>query len=89
VDHGTADTRWTLARIGLAAGAFVCAVSFSLFIHTISQLTSPLICAVFIAAGVVARRRAATEDGRALAVGVIAGGAIAAIASLILVATGH
>ena len=85
----TSGVAWTPSRIGLAVGAFICAVSFALFIHTISQLSSPLVCAAFIAAGVVARRRAATGDAQALAVGVLVGGVVGAIASVILVATGH
>jgi hypothetical protein len=79
----------TLGKLGLSAGAFVCAVSFSLFIHTISQLSSPLVCAAFIAAGIVARRRVATESGKALAIGVLVGGGVAAVASIVLAAAGH
>jgi len=85
----TTNTVWTLGRVGLAAGAFICAVSFALFIHTISQLSSPLVCAAFIAAGVVAKRRATSSDGQALAVGIVIGGAVGAIASVTLAATGH
>jgi hypothetical protein len=89
MERSSAGVQWTAGRVGLAAGAFICAVSFSLFIHTISQLSSPLVCAAFIAGGVVARRRSATIDGRALAAGVLAGGIVAAVASLVLTSTGH
>jgi hypothetical protein len=77
-----------LTRAGIATGAFVCAVSFSLFIHSISQLSSPLVSAAFIAAGVVLRQRATTAAGQAIALGVLVGGAVAAVASLALAATG-
>jgi len=48
-----------VARYSLAVGVFVSAVSFSLFVHLISQLASPIVSAAFIAAGIVGRRRAA------------------------------
>jgi pyrrolidone-carboxylate peptidase len=79
----------TLARVSLGAGSFVVAVSVGLFMHTISQLSSPLVCAGFIAAGVVGRRRASTAMGQALAVGAIVGGLAAAIASIALAAAGR
>jgi hypothetical protein len=78
-----------LSRLGLAAGAFAIAVSFSLFIHSVSQLSSPIVSALFIAGGIVGRRRVPTDAGQALAVGTIAGGVVAAIASLALAASGH
>lgn len=78
-----------LARVGLAVGVFVTAVSFSLFIHTISQLAAPIVCASFIAAGIVGRQRATTGTGYALALGSIAGGAIAFVASIALAAAGR
>ena len=78
-----------LARLGLAAGAFLTAVSFGLFIHTISQLSAPIVCAGFIAAGIVGRRRATTPGGRALALGSLAGGVVAALASIALAAAGR
>jgi hypothetical protein len=77
-----------LTRAGIASGAFVCAVSFSLFIHSISQLSSPLISAAFIAAGVVLRQRASTPSGQAIGLGVLVGGVVAAVASLALAAAG-
>jgi hypothetical protein len=61
-------------------------VSFSLFIHTISHLSSPIVTAMFISGGIVARRRVTTPAGQAIALGVIAGGVIAAIAAIALVA---
>jgi pyrrolidone-carboxylate peptidase len=77
-----------LSRAGIAAGAFVCAVSFSLFIHSISQLSSPIVSAAFIAAGVVLRQRASTATGQAIALGALVGGVVAAVASLALTAAG-
>ena len=77
-----------LVRAGIAAGAFVCVVSFSLFIHTISQLSSPIVSALFIAAGVVLRQRAATPTALAVALGSLAGGVVAAIATIALAAAG-
>lgn len=78
-----------MARIGLAAGAFAIAVSFSLFIHTISQLSSPIVSALFIAGGVVGRRRVPTSSGQAIATGTIVGGVVAAIAAITLAAAGR
>lgn len=78
-----------LSRLGLAAGAFVIALSFSLFIYTVSQLSSPIVSAMFIAGGVVSRRRVSTDAGQALALGTIAGGAVAAIAAIALAAAGR
>jgi hypothetical protein len=75
--------------VSIAVGAFVIAVSLGLFMHTISQLASPIVCAAFIAAGIVGRRRAATPAGAAIGIGTIAGGVVAAIAGLALTATGH
>jgi hypothetical protein len=77
------------ARIGLAAGTFLTAVSFSLFIHTISQLAAPIVCASFIAAGIVGRQRGTTPGGQAIALGSIAGGAVAFVASIALAAAGR
>jgi hypothetical protein len=78
-----------LARLAVAAGAFLCAVSFSLFIHTVSQLSSPIVSAAFIAGGIVGRQRAATAVAHAVAVGALAGGGVAAIASIALAAAGR
>jgi hypothetical protein len=75
-----------ISRAGIAAGAFVCAVSFSLFIHSISQLSSPIVSAAFIAAGVVLRQRATTGTGQAIALGALVGGTVSAIASIALAA---
>lgn len=78
--------------IGLAlfaVGAFLIAVSIGLFMHTISQLASPIVCAAFIAAGIVGRQRATTAAGSWFAVGSIVGGAVAAVAGIVLTATGH
>ena len=58
-----------LTQLGIAAGAFISAVSFTLFIHSISQLSSPIISAAFIAAGIVLRQRAATPTAHAIARG--------------------
>jgi pyrrolidone-carboxylate peptidase len=74
-------------QLGIAAGAFVCAVSFSLFIHSISQLSSPIVSALFIAGGIVLRQRATTPTAHAIAIGMLIGGIVAAIASLVLAAT--
>jgi hypothetical protein len=78
-----------LSRLGIAAGAFVSAVSFSLFIHSVSQLSSPIVSAAFIAGGIVARQRAATPTAHAIALGVLAGGVVAALASIALAAAGR
>ncbi len=84
------DEQWgTLARLSVAAGAFITAVSVGLFIHTISQLASPIVCAGFIAAGWVGRQRSTTPTGQALAVGALVGGVVAALASITLAATGR
>lgn len=79
----------SLARISVAAGAFATAVSVGLFIHTISQLASPLVCAAFIAGGIVGRQRATTPAGQAVALGSLIGGIVAAIASLALAGAGR
>jgi hypothetical protein len=79
----------TVARLSLAAGVFASVVSFSLFVHLVSQLASPLVSALFIAAGIVGRRRAATQLGHAVAVATLTGGAVAAIASIALAAAGR
>jgi len=78
-----------VARYSLAVGVFVSAVSFSLFVHLISQLASPIVSAAFIAAGIVGRRRAATPIGQAIAVAALAGGLVAALASIGLAAAGR
>ena len=88
VGHNAAPAPGALSRVGIAAGAFVCAVSFSLFIHSISQLSSPIVSAAFIAAGVVLRQRASTPSGQAIGLGALVGGAVAAIASIALAAAG-
>jgi pyrrolidone-carboxylate peptidase len=88
VSQNTARDQGTLARAGIVAGAFVCVVSFSLFIHTISQLSSPIVSALFIAAGVVLRQRAATPTAHAVALGSLAGGVVAAVATIALAAAG-
>ena len=85
----TAGELSALSRLGLAAGTFVCAVSFSLFIHTISQLSSPIVSAMFIAGGVVGRQRIRTGSGQALSLGFLVGGAVAAVSSIALAAAGH
>jgi hypothetical protein len=79
----------SLARLSVAAGAFVTAVSVGLFIHTISQLASPIVCASFIAAGIVGRQRATTPAGQAVALGSLVGGIVAAITSLALAGAGR
>ena len=79
----------SLERLGIAVGTFACVVSFALFIHTISQLSSPLVSALFIAAGIVGRQRSTTSVGQTVAVTTIVGGVVAAVSSLVLVATGH
>jgi hypothetical protein len=86
VGHNTAPAPGALSRAGIAAGAFVCAVSFSLFIHSISQLSSPIVSAAFIAAGIVLRQRATTATGQAIALGALVGGIVAAVASIALAA---
>jgi hypothetical protein len=78
-----------LSQLGIAVGAFVCAVSFSLFIYSISQLSSPLVSAAFIAGGVVLRQRGATPTAQAIATGMLVGGIVAAIASIALAAAGR
>ncbi len=78
-----------VARAAIAIGAFLSVVSVSLFIHTISQLASPLVSASFIAAGIVGRRRATTSLGWTLAVATLVGGIVGAIASIALVAAGR
>ena len=78
----------TVARLLLAAGILASVVSFSLFVHLVSQLASPLVSAAFIAAGVVGRRRATTPLGHAVALATLAGGIVGAIASIALAAAG-
>jgi hypothetical protein len=68
---------------------FASIVSFSLFVHLVSQLASPLVCAAFIAAGIVGRRRAQTPLAQAVATAALAGGVVAAIASIALTAAGR
>jgi hypothetical protein len=89
MDRRTAGQPGRLAFLGIAAGAFVSAVSFSLFIHSVSQLSSPFVSAAFIAAGIVARQRAASPTAHAIALGVLVGGVVAAAASIALVAAGR
>jgi Ca2+/Na+ antiporter len=90
MDGQRAGEPWgPLTRFWFAAGGFVIAVSVGLFIHTISQLASPLTCAAFIAAGWVGRQRATTPAGQALALGTLIGGIAAAIASIALAAAGR
>jgi hypothetical protein len=79
----------TLGLVSFAVGAFVIAVSVGLFMHTISQLASPIVYAAFVATGIVARRRARTPAAVALGLGAVAGGVVAAIAGITLTATGH
>jgi hypothetical protein len=79
----------SFARLSVAAGAFITAVSVGLFIHTISQLASPIVCASFIAAGIVGRQRATTPAGQAVALGSLVGGIVAAITSLALAGAGR
>jgi len=88
MSQNAAPAPGVLSRAGIVAGAFVCAVSFSLFIHSISQLSSPIVSAAFIAAGVVLRQRASTGSGQAIALGALAGGIVAAVASVALTAAG-
>ena len=78
-----------VARAAMAAGVFVSVVSLCLFIHTISQLASPLVSAGFIAGGIVARRRATTPRANTIAFATLAGGVIGAVASLVLAAAGR
>jgi hypothetical protein len=86
----TPQEEWgPVARVALAAGVFASAVSVGLFIHTISQLASPIVCAIFIAAGVVGRQRAQTALGRMLANGAVAGGVVAFVVSLVLAGIGR
>lgn len=89
VSQPTAGELSVLSRLGLAAGTFICAVSFSLFIHTISQLSSPIVSAMFIAGGVVGRQRIHTASGQALSLGFLVGGVVAAVSSIALAAAGH
>jgi hypothetical protein len=90
MDGQPAREQWgPLARFSFAAGGVVIAVSVGLFIHTISQLASPIVCAAFIAAGWVGRQRATTRAGQALALGILIGGVAAAIASIALAAAGR
>jgi hypothetical protein len=82
------DQGW-LTQLGIAGGAFISAVSFSLFIHSVSQLSSPIVSAAFIAAGIVLRQRARTATAHAIAIGMLVGGVVAAIASIALAAAGR
>ena len=77
------------ARFGLAAGSFTIAVSTSLFVYTISPLSSVIVSALFIAGGVVGRRRVPPGAGQAIAAATIAGGVVAAIAAIALAAAGR
>jgi hypothetical protein len=88
VRQDTAGQLGAFSRAGIAVGAFICAVSFSLFIYSISQLSSPIVSGAFIAAGIVLRQRATTGSGQAIAVGATLGGLFAAIASIALAAAG-
>jgi hypothetical protein len=84
------EEQWgSLARLSVAAGAFITAVSVGLFIHTISQLASPIVCAGFIAAGIVGRQRSTTQAGQAVALGSLVGGIVAALTSIVLAAVGR
>jgi hypothetical protein len=85
----SAESQRALTRLGLAVGAFICSVSFSLLVHTISPLSSPIVAALFIAGGVVGRQRTESGAGQALALGGIVGGITGAIASIALAATGQ
>jgi len=88
--RGAADDSWgPVARIATAIGAFLSVVSVTLFIHTISQLASPLVSAAFIAAGIVGRRRATTQLGHLLALATLVGGLVGAVASIALAAAGR
>jgi hypothetical protein len=85
--HRTVGEQGWLAQLGIVAGAFVCAVSFSLFIYSISQLSSPIVSAMFIAGGIVLRQRATTSTAQAIAMGMLVGGAVAAVSAIALAAT--
>jgi hypothetical protein len=84
----TARRPGALTLAAVAVGTFVCAVSFALFIHTISQLSSPIVAAAFIAAGVVLRQRATTPIAQTIAVTSMVAGTVAAVASIALAAAG-
>ena len=87
---GSAPDQWgPVARIAIAVGAVASVVSVSLFIHTISQLASPIVSTSFIAAGIVGRRRATTPLGQILALATLVGGIVGAAASIALVAAGR
>jgi hypothetical protein len=88
VRQDTAGQLGAFSRAGIAVGAFICAVSFSLFIYSISQLSAPIVSGAFIAAGIVLRQRATTGSGQAIAVGATLGGLFSAIASIALAAAG-
>ena len=75
----TARRPGALILAAVAAGTFVCTVSFALFIHTISQLSSP---------GLVLRLRATTPVAQTIAVSTIVAGVVAAVASIALAAAG-
>lgn len=84
------DEQWgPVARVALGAGVFASTVSVGLFIHTISQLASPIVCATFIAAGIVGRQRATTPLSRMASYAALAGGVIAFVASLVLAGIGR
>ena len=86
---GDAEQWGPAGRVAAAVGMFVTTVSLGLFIHTISQLASPIVCASFIAAGIVGRQRATTQLGRMIALGALAGGIVAAVSSLVLAGVGR
>jgi hypothetical protein len=77
------------ARIAAAAGVLISTVSISLFLYAVSPMASSFLCAAFIAGGVVCRRRATSALARALAVALLVGGAVAALASIGLAAAGR
>ena len=77
------------AQVAMAVGAFASVVSVCLFIHTISQLASPIVSAGFIAAGIVGRWRATTPLTTLLSLATLAGGIVGAVASLALAAAGR
>jgi hypothetical protein len=89
VSQDTTGELSLLSRAGLAVGAFICAVSFSLFIHTVSQLSSPIVAALFISGGIVGRRRGRAEGTQALSLGFLSGGVLAAVAAIALTAAGR
>jgi hypothetical protein len=88
VSTSTAREPGALMLAGVAVGTFICTVSFALFIHTISQLSSPIVAAAFIAAGIVLRQRATTPVAHTIAVTTIVSGVLAGVASIALAAAG-